>query len=74
MDISRRDALRIGGTAVALAVTGPQLVGSPAEAQTPKRGGTLRLSVSRRIRSTSTRTRPSPSSRCVRCRWPTAVF
>jgi len=43
MDISRRDALRIGGTAVALAITGPQLVGSPAEAQTPKRGGTLRL-------------------------------
>jgi peptide/nickel transport system substrate-binding protein len=43
MDISRRDALKIGGTAVALAVTGPQLVGGPAEGQTPKRGGTLRL-------------------------------
>jgi peptide/nickel transport system substrate-binding protein len=43
MDMSRRDALKIGGAAVALAVTGPQLVGRPAEAQTPKRGGTLRL-------------------------------
>jgi peptide/nickel transport system substrate-binding protein len=42
---SRREALKIGGGALALAVTGPQLAASPAGAQTPKRGGTLRLTV-----------------------------
>ena len=42
---SRREALKIGGGALALAVTGPQLAASPAAAQTPKRGGTLRLTV-----------------------------
>src|SRR5262245_32873099 len=41
-DLSRREVLMTGAAAVALAVTGPQLV-TPAQAQTPKRGGTLRL-------------------------------
>jgi len=41
--VSRRDALKLGGAAaLALAVTGPQLV-TPAQAQTPRKGGTLRL-------------------------------
>jgi peptide/nickel transport system substrate-binding protein len=40
--VSRRDVLKAGAGAVALAVTGPQLV-TPAYAQTPKRGGTLRF-------------------------------
>jgi peptide/nickel transport system substrate-binding protein len=43
-DLSRRDVLKVGTGALALAVTGPQLV-TPAYAQTPKRGGTLRLTV-----------------------------
>jgi peptide/nickel transport system substrate-binding protein len=40
--LTRRDVLKAGGAAV-LAVTGPQLRVPAAEAQTPKRGGTLRF-------------------------------
>jgi peptide/nickel transport system substrate-binding protein len=43
--LSRRDALRVGGAALALAVTGSHGAAAPAEAQTPKRGGVLRLTV-----------------------------
>jgi peptide/nickel transport system substrate-binding protein len=39
---SRRDVLRIGGAAL-IAATGPQLRAAPADAQAPKRGGTLRF-------------------------------
>ena len=42
---SRREALKIGGAALALAVTGSHRAAAPAEAQTPKRGGVLRLTV-----------------------------
>ena len=42
--LSRRDALKVGGAALALAVTGSHGA-APAEAQTPKRGGVLRLTV-----------------------------
>jgi peptide/nickel transport system substrate-binding protein len=42
---SRRDALKVGGAALALAVTGSHGAAAPAEAQTPKRGGVLRLTV-----------------------------
>ena len=42
--VSRRDVLKAGAGAVALAVAGPQLA-TPAEAQTPKRGGTFRMTV-----------------------------
>ena len=41
--LSRREALKVGGAALALAVTGSQLAAAPAAAQTPKRGGVLRL-------------------------------
>ena len=37
MDLSRRDVLKLGGAAGALALT------TPAEAQTPKRGGIFRF-------------------------------
>ena len=40
--VSRRDLLKTGAGAVALAVSGVQLA-TPAQAQTPKKGGTLRL-------------------------------
>jgi peptide/nickel transport system substrate-binding protein len=40
--LTRRDVLKAGG-AVILAATGPQLRAAPADAQTPKRGGTLRF-------------------------------
>jgi peptide/nickel transport system substrate-binding protein len=40
--VSRRDILKTGGAAL-IAVTGPQLRAAPAEAQAPKRGGTLRF-------------------------------
>jgi peptide/nickel transport system substrate-binding protein len=43
--LSRRDALKVGGAALALAVTGSHGAAAPAEAQTPKRGGVLRLTV-----------------------------
>ena len=43
--LSRRDALKVGGAALALAVTGSHGAPAPAEAQTPKRGGVLRLTV-----------------------------
>ena len=43
--LSRRDALKVGGGALALAVTGSHRAAAPAEAQTPKRGGVLRLTV-----------------------------
>ena len=43
--LSRRDALKVGGGALALAVTGSHGAAAPAEAQTPKRGGVLRLTV-----------------------------
>ncbi|HEV8199988.1 MAG TPA: ABC transporter substrate-binding protein [Candidatus Polarisedimenticolia bacterium] len=43
--LSRREALKVGGAALALAVTGSHGVAAPAEAQTPKRGGVLRLTV-----------------------------
>ena len=43
--LSRRDALKVGGAALALAVTGSHHAAAPAEAQTPKRGGVLRLTV-----------------------------
>ena len=43
--LSRRDALKVGGAALALAVTGSHRAAAPAEAQTPKRGGVLRLTV-----------------------------
>jgi peptide/nickel transport system substrate-binding protein len=42
--VSRRDLLKTGAGAVALAVSGVQLA-TPAQAQTPKKGGTLRLTV-----------------------------
>jgi len=42
--LTRRDLLKAAGV-VTIAVTGPQLRSRPAEAQTPKRGGTLRTSV-----------------------------
>ena len=42
---SRREVLKIGGAALALAVTGSHRAAAPAEAQTPKRGGVLRLTV-----------------------------
>ena len=41
-DLSRREVLSAGAGALALAVTGPQLV-TPAQAQMPKRGGVFRL-------------------------------
>ncbi len=41
--LSRREALKVGGAALALAVTGSQLAAAPVGAQTPKRGGVLRL-------------------------------
>jgi peptide/nickel transport system substrate-binding protein len=44
-DLPRRQILKAGAGALALAVMGPQLAASPADAQTPKRGGTLRLTV-----------------------------
>ena len=40
--VSRRDLLKTGAGAVALAVSGVQLA-TPVQAQTPKKGGTLRL-------------------------------
>src|SRR5438552_17527321 len=40
--LTRRTVLKTGAAAAVLAATGPQLV-TPATAQTPKRGGTLRL-------------------------------
>jgi peptide/nickel transport system substrate-binding protein len=40
--LTRRNILKAGGAAV-IAVAGPQLRAAPAEAQTPKRGGTLRF-------------------------------
>jgi len=40
--MTRRDILKAGGVAV-MAITGPQLRATPAETQTPKRGGTLRF-------------------------------
>ena len=43
--LSRRDALKVGGAALALAVTGSHGAAAPAAAQTPKRGGVLRLTV-----------------------------
>jgi len=43
--VSRREALKVGGAALALAVTGSHRAAAPAEAQTPKRGGVLRLTV-----------------------------
>ena len=43
--LSRRDALKVGGAALALAITGSHGAAAPAEAQTPKRGGVLRLTV-----------------------------
>jgi peptide/nickel transport system substrate-binding protein len=43
--LSRREALKVGGAALALAVTGSHGAAAPAEAQTPKRGGVLRLTV-----------------------------
>jgi peptide/nickel transport system substrate-binding protein len=43
--LSRREALKVGGAALALAVTGSHHAAAPAEAQTPKRGGVLRLTV-----------------------------
>jgi peptide/nickel transport system substrate-binding protein len=42
--VSRRELLKTGAGAVALAVAGPQLA-TPVEAQTPKRGGTFRMTV-----------------------------
>ena len=42
--LTRRDLLKAAGVAT-MAVTGPQLLSRPAEAQAPKRGGTLRLAV-----------------------------
>jgi hypothetical protein len=38
--LTRRNILKAGA---AIAIAGPQLRGAPAEAQTPKRGGTLRF-------------------------------
>src|SRR5512145_3307639 len=38
--LTRRDVLKAGDV---IAIAGPQLRGAPAEAQTPKRGGTLRF-------------------------------
>jgi peptide/nickel transport system substrate-binding protein len=43
--LSRREALKVGGAALALAVTGSHGAAAPAAAQTPKRGGVLRLTV-----------------------------
>ena len=43
--LSRREALKVGGAALALAVTGSHGAAAPSEAQTPKRGGVLRLTV-----------------------------
>jgi peptide/nickel transport system substrate-binding protein len=40
--LTRRDVLKAAGIA-AIAATGPQLRAAPAQAQTPKRGGTLRF-------------------------------
>ena len=42
--ITRRDLLKLGGAAVAAGATGPLIV-PEARAQTPKRGGTLRLTL-----------------------------
>jgi peptide/nickel transport system substrate-binding protein len=42
--LTRRSVLTTGAAAVVLAATGPQLV-TPAQAQTPKRGGTFRMTV-----------------------------
>ena len=42
--LTRRDLLKAAGVA-AIAITGPQLASRPVEAQTPKRGGTLRTTV-----------------------------
>ena len=53
--VSRRDLLKTGAGAVVLAASGVQLA-TPVHAQTPKKGGTLRLTF-QAIRSTSIRTR-----------------
>jgi peptide/nickel transport system substrate-binding protein len=42
MDITRRDVLKLGGAAIASATAG-RLESAPAEAQTPKRGGTFHI-------------------------------
>ena len=42
--LTRRRVLQAGAAALTIAATGPQLV-APAQAQTPKRGGTLRMTV-----------------------------
>ena len=42
--LTRRSVLTTGAAAAVLAATGPQLV-TPAQAQTPKRGGTFRMTV-----------------------------
>ncbi len=42
--LTRRSVLATGAAAAVLAATGPQLV-TPAQAQTPKRGGTFRMTV-----------------------------
>src|SRR2546426_1023062 len=42
--LPRRRVLQAGAAALTIAATGPQLV-APAQAQTPKRGGTLRMTV-----------------------------
>jgi len=42
-EFSRREALKVGGAALALGAAGLGLAPRPAEAQTPKKGGVLRL-------------------------------
>ena len=58
--LTRRDLLKLGGTAVAVGAASTLLGPKPAEAQTPKRGGIFHLRQASSP-STSTRTRPSPS-------------
>ena len=45
MSVTRRDLLKLGGTALAVGATagGGLILPGPASAQTPKRGGTFRL-------------------------------
>ena len=41
--LTRRDVLKVSGAALAAAAVGPHLAPAPAHAQTPKRGGVLRM-------------------------------
>ena len=61
LDVNRRDLLKLGGLAAGVISGARVLHPSPALAQTPKRGGTLRLSSRATPSRGSIRTRRSRS-------------